>query len=644
MKFYDLAYKNVKGNLYRYIMYFFSNVFSVMLFFIFANFIFHPTVMGLKASQNSMLYSISKGLTACEYVIIVFSFFFVSYSNSTFIKSRSREFGLLSMFGMTKGQIRKYVGYENIIISLFSILGGIVVGGIFSKLFFMMVEAILKSGTILNFVIAPKAVIITAVTFFLLFQVINLFSLRNINNKTIVLQLKSQKIPKPVPKFSKALAALGIILVVAGYAMAWFSGVGIVVTMIPILIVTIAGTYFIFTQFSVAAARKLQSNKHVFYKKTNMVILSQIIYKLRDNAKVFFLIAILGAVTLTAAGTLYALFNETKVSFKDMVPEHVSFMEKGIESHDAANIDKFQSVFVGRGVKVLSNYKIMAIKGTWNKEKGTKYEKGNLLAISCSDYNKRAKALNIKKLDLNGDDIEIAELNGWTKNPMNFKINYDINGKIFKDRIKGSIRQRVLSLNRFDYDYAVVLSDVCFKNMIKNAPQSSITTYYGWDLNNWKSDEAYKAVKEINNLIPQKYQKCFCEVVTIYQNSIRGIYITMLVGLFVAVLFLIAAGSLIYFKLFSELQQDKSEFTALMKMGMMKKEMSRIINVQMSTIFFLPFIVACLHASFALKALSDILRKNLVSVGLTVILIYFAFEVIYYLIMKLIYKSQIKTI
>lgn len=72
--------------------------------------------------------------------------------------------------------------------------------------------------------------------------------------------------------------------------------------------------------------------------------------------------------------------------------------------------------------------------------------------------------------------------------------------------------------------------------------------------------------------------------------------------------------------------------------------MNRIINIQMSTIFFLPFIVACLHASFALKALSDILRKNLISVGLTVILIYFAFEVIYYLIMKLIYKAQIKTI
>jgi putative ABC transport system permease protein len=79
-------------------------------------------------------------------------------------------------------------------------------------------------------------------------------------------------------------------------------------------------------------------------------------------------------------------------------------------------------------------------------------------------------------------------------------------------------------------------------------------------------------------------------------------------------------------------------------MGTTRKEINRIINVQMIVIFFLPFIIACSHASFALKTLSDIMQKNLVSVGLSVIFVYFVFQILYYFIIKWIYRAQIKMI
>lgn len=638
MRFYDLAYKNVKGNIYRYVMYYFSNMFSVMLFFIFANFIYNPQVLNLKSSKDAMLYSISRGLIACEVVIIVFTFFFVKYSSSTFIKSRGKEFGLLSLFGMTKSQIRKYAAYENIIVSLLSILGGLVLGGLFSKLFFMAVEAAAGYDTEIRFMISAKAVIVTVISFFILFQIINLFSLKKINSKTIVTQLKSTKVPKPVPQFSKKLAVLGILLIAAGYALAWISSYKIILTMFPVLFLTIAGTYFLFTQFSIAITRKLQSDKKIFYKKTNMVILSQIVYKLRDNAKVFFIIAILGAVTLTAAGTLYAIFKQSQDSIIDSIPQHIAVIEKNNNSKNDEIEKKVIDIFKKNNIKVLNQYKIVSIKGTWKSGKGS----GNILAISCSDYNRRAKALNLKQLDIKGNKIVIVKLENWSSLPLKFS--YNINGPIAKDRITGSLYGKVLSVDYSISPYAAVLSDDCFLKTVKEAQPGNIIKYYGYDIDKWKSDKALKAVNEIKKNIPVGNQIILEELISAYSGTEKSMTMAMIIGLFIALLFLIATGSLIYFKLFSELNEDRDEFISLMKMGTTKNEINKIINVQMIVIFFLPFIIACSHASFALKTLSDILQKNLVSVGLLVIIVYFVFQIIYYFIIKSIYRTQIKMI
>lgn len=44
----DIAYKNIKGNFNRYVMYYLSNTLVVMVFFIFANFILNPVVSNVK--------------------------------------------------------------------------------------------------------------------------------------------------------------------------------------------------------------------------------------------------------------------------------------------------------------------------------------------------------------------------------------------------------------------------------------------------------------------------------------------------------------------------------------------------------------------------------------------------------------------
>lgn len=58
---------------------------------------------------------------------------------------------------------------------------------------------------------------------------------------------------------------------------------------------------------------------------------------------------------------------------------------------------------------------------------------------------------------------------------------------------------------------------------------------------------------------------------------------------------------MIYFKLFTELQDDKMQYDALRRIGITEKEVRRIVTRQIAMIFFVPFVVGAVHALFALR-------------------------------------------
>ncbi|MDF2717815.1 MAG: hypothetical protein K0R28_4740, partial [Paenibacillus sp.] len=65
MTFRKLARSNVKGNWHRYVAFFLSSTFSVMIFFIYAAFLFHPDVVSgnIRAADK-----VRQGMILCEYI------------------------------------------------------------------------------------------------------------------------------------------------------------------------------------------------------------------------------------------------------------------------------------------------------------------------------------------------------------------------------------------------------------------------------------------------------------------------------------------------------------------------------------------------------------------------------------------------
>lgn len=119
MTFWQFAFKNVSRNARAYFAYFVSSAFSIAIFFSFAVYLFHP-----KLHMTDVNYALSILMTISEVVIVFFSFFFLLYSIGTFLKVRKRQFGILTVLGISQKQLKRLIFIENMLIGILSIFFG----------------------------------------------------------------------------------------------------------------------------------------------------------------------------------------------------------------------------------------------------------------------------------------------------------------------------------------------------------------------------------------------------------------------------------------------------------------------------------------------------------------------------------------
>jgi len=117
----------------------------------------------------------------------------------------------------------------------------------------------------------------------------------------------------------------------------------------------------------------------------------------------------------------------------------------------------------------------------------------------------------------------------------------------------------------------------------------------------------------------------------------------MFIGLFIAGLFFVVAGSIIYFKLFTEAADDRAQYAVLYDIGLTRQEFGRMVSQELGTVFFLPLFFGALHTAFALKTLSNMIDLNLdiVTGGLMIGAAYLAAQGFYYLIARAAYVREV---
>lgn len=624
MTFRQFVLNNVLRNKRLYAAYFLSSLFTVMVFFTFAIFAFHPVF-----HDGGVRYEALFGMGVAGGIIYVFSFFFILYSMGSFVQSRKREFGLLMIQGMSMRQIRQMTFLENMFIGLFATVIGIGLGTLFAKIILLIGENVLIIEESLNFYVPVWPIVITFVSFIALFFVISILVPLFLRSKQIAVLMKGDVQPKEEPKASKFLTIVAILLLAVGYVTALMAKSMLVIyVMIPVILVVTIGTYLLFTQLSVYMMHYLKSRKSIFWKKTNMILLSDLSFRMKDNARTFFMVAIISTVAFSAIGTLFGFQTYITSGLKEANPYTFTYTEyDGVASEQGNdNIEKIE--------ESMHVHNVTADRVDVELHYFEDVEGQQLAVTNVSTYNALANLQGAEEIQLDaGEMIGVKEsvvmIDDFKRRDLpNEPIELE-NGQ--RPRVSHMIESNVMPF----IDVYFILSDESFAHMPEPRSQESFTA---WEV----LEGAEKDIIAVGGVINSEEGYLF-QAIDYIEFSIKQMYGPILfIGLFIGLVFFVSAGSFLYFRLYSDLDEDKKKFAAISKLGLTHKELKKVLTKQTAILFFAPILVALVHGAVALTALSNLFDYNLRLQSSIVLGCFLLIQIVYFLIVRFVYIRQVR--
>ncbi|QWI63728.1 ABC transporter permease (plasmid) [Bacillus mycoides] len=643
MIFRQLAFNNVIRNKRIYLGHFFSSTFAVMIFFTYGLLVFHPNLQGELTHASTIMNTFGKiGFQLSYYLIFVFSFLFIFYSVSAFLKNRKKEFGLLMLHGMSHQQLHRLIFFENMLIGIPSILAGIGLGMVFSKLFLLVSGSLLAIEHTLAFYFPLKSMGVTAISFFVLFLLISLFTAKMVKMNELVELIKSEEKPKTEPKASVWISLLAIILIGAGYsavhhcifAVNYMSTLNQVFLLVGIgVLLIVFGTYFFFTQLCVYVMYTLKNREITFFKRTNLLVISELMFRMKDNVRTFFIVTIISAVSFTAIGVCTAIANPELA--KNETPYAFTYQSDKGNTQEKSHIEEIKKQLEESGF----SYELVA----------TKFKRAqNYVLINLSTYNEYAKKLGyeIEKLTNENESIAILPKKNHTsaEDRKTFELKH---GEL---EVPLSVQKTIYIPEFAKIDKPVIVSDAVYSKVLNIQQESVLRDYtiYGFIIKNWSetSEISTKLIKLIGTS-----QDDFYDFSSLYlkwldlkqQNGLLSIS-SVLVG----IVFFVFTLSFLYFRLFTDLERDQEQYQMLSKLGLSQKELKQIVTRQMMILFFLPIVVAMVHSSFAFLTLHQLGQAvsreiSVIQSSIVVLVSFICMQIIYFLIIRNHYIKRICT-
>ncbi|WP_454638771.1 FtsX-like permease family protein [Bacillus mycoides] len=640
MTFQRFAFNNIIRSKRTYAAHFLSSSFSVMVFFTYSLLLFHPDLQGELASTSKTMSLLgTMGMQISQYLIFVFSFFFLLYSVSSFLKTRKKEFGILIMHGMTPAQLNKLIFLENMLIGVASITFGILIGLIFSKLNLLASENILAIDKGLPFYVPIKAVFTTTGAFLILFLVISLFTSKMVKANKLIDLMKSEEKPKPEPKASKALAFLSVLLIGLGYGCVFYFVLErnfIMPYLLGGVVFVVVGTYFLFSQLSVYVIRVLKKKDTVFFNKTNLLTISELAYRMKDNATMFFMLAIVSTVAFTGIGTCLAMGNK---GLTEMInPFAFTYTSLGENPQEGEHITEIKKQLTRSNF----SYQVAVTN--------PKFTENNLVLIKVSEYNKFAKIFGyeMEKIDNDQEAIIVPSIISQKEKYARGK---DIPEKI--DVVQENLEMSLGVKKAVPYivlpntiGAIIVVSDSLYDTIPNRKTEDDsyvMKSQYGFVVENWEKSRVVtkklEATMGNNNSVQAHHYFKALYSEWIFSKQENGIL--LIVSVLVGIVFFTFAASLLYFRLYADLEREQQQYEMIAKVGLSRRELKKIVTRQLTLMFFLPLIIAIIHSGVAFIALQQLIDFSVLKMSILIILAFISIQSVYFFTVRWRYLQRL---
>lgn len=648
MTFFNLAYRNVTKKFRDYTAYFVSTSFAVMAFYMFNSLFYNRQLMEV----SEMLGKVKELFLVTGILVAIFSLVFIWYSNSFFIKSRKKEIATYALLGMEKRRIGRMLFFETVIMGVLAMITGIALGTLFSKFTTMILVSMMNEMVTVRFAVIPEAMKLTIKVFAIIFLVTSIHSYRLIYKFKLIELFQAEKEGEMVPKASLVGALLALILIGTGYAIALYSGMAIVVFggFMLVTAMVVVGTYFLFNNLIPLVVNLVKRNKGYYYRGTNMLSVSQIFYRIKGNVRVLTTIVTLSAVTITAMATTYAVYKTVEY----MVRENAPFTYLYLNTDERINERVRALIRSESEFKLLAEEDLVVIKAS--AKGGAMRLPSEIYVMPEGKYNEVVKALNYgTPVDLHSNNDVLYQAMAMGEDNDKFPyLNQNIQVKASGVARKFHIA-RVTTLRIVNLTWArqmVVVKDAVYQNMLAERGRQVGAAYQagkadadllklkGFVLSNQKHTQGLTA--KIKKVMPKENH------LSTYSDRFEDNYkvagMLLFSGLFLGILFILATGSIIYFKLLMEAYEDKNRFRIMRNIGLGKDELRKAVRKYILIVFSVPFVLAVSHSLAAIGIVNRVLRYRVYQHFWFVVAVYGVIYALYYLVTMRSYMGVVEKV
>lgn len=634
MTFKDVVLKNFKGNMNQYVAYFLSGSFSIMLFFLYSTLYFNKELGG-REDTDVLTYVFPITLVA----IALFSIFFINYAHSAFIRGRNKEFGIYTSLGVTSKELLKLINTENILINSASLVTGITVGALFSRLFLMVILNLLEIKNI-HFSLNYLPFLITILVFTIIFATVMLGTFLRMRKTDISSLLKEARRSqgREYNKKDPIFGGLGLFIMACSVVFVAIIANDDKLNSNPLILMLYMTISFwgIYLSLSYGGNLIIHLIKNSRFYYQNMLSVTELHHKFNQNRKIIFVLSILSTMTIFLVASPFSLFSLSK-SIAELDKNHLEY----VETATINNLPEDALKKILQEQEITSN---KTVKFIYLSSKAASDKLSDCKPVISADEYKAFTGIEVKLAQ--GEAVNI--ILEWI--PGNYGIEKDSTHTFyagnnsyrfqFQNSAKG---EWIASIKSFPTQSAIVISNEDYAKLLKSITDQNIGYYHMIDFKKWeKSKETINALRKALGNSELKVGS----IIDSYENLRSSYSVFLFVSTVMGILFFVAGGSVLYFKQFTELPETKATFHKLTKIGISYSEIKKIIGKELLSVFFLPLIFGAFSGLSLIYLMTylvdgDAIIREFMTNALFVILIYFLSQGIFYYLARKKYMYEI---
>jgi len=544
-----------------------------------------------------------KAFAAASVIVAVFAGVFLWFSSAYFMKRRKREAGLYALFGAPRPAVAFGLFAETAAMGLAGAFLGVACGVLFSRLFLMAafrlvgVAAAAGPSGFVNLAAVGETVAVFAA----------LLGIASVGAFLVVYRYRLSELfgaareAERMPRSSPVLAAASAALLAAGYWIALTSTMRTVGSRFFLVsAITTVATYGLARFLAPAAARALRADRRFFMRSWRPIAIGNLAFRIGNNVRVFFAIAMVGTVSMVAIGTGLNVKYDTLRRVESEFPFSFAFDE--LDGTELARATAAVEADGRHPVIASASARYLSVEATIAAGKGEAETSSTVELVSVSEY-VAARLASGSSFDRpeprEGEAMVVLTRTDRLAEAMGARVSIaGTSGLVVAGAVRGS------PIGGWAERAVLLLSDADFERAVEANP-GGLKVRRGLKVADDRNARELSAA--VADALPGARLSSFEADV---RPLLRSDDLFLFIGVFIGVVFLASTGSVIHFKHVMEASDDAARFRFLSTIGAERAVLEKAVRAQAFVVYLVPLALCVSHSVVALSTMGRVFQSD----------------------------------